>query len=188
MSTHCLDQIDLRVKLRPMSDVFISYARGTALTHARALRDMLVNPGRGVFFDEREIPYGGEIPQEIAEGLMAARVAVAFLDERYFMRPYCIHEFQVITASAIHESLGDDVQAGHLAVALLISNQRLALCIRSCSGLIVARALFHLRILQSANSSVCKNLCKSDAVSARALTNRTNCKIWDIYSGKLCEI
>lgn len=98
--------------------MFISYARGTALTHARALRDSLAQQGRGVFFDEREIPYGSKIPRDLAEGLIAARVAVVFLDELYLTRPYCIHEFQVITALASDKSLGDGAQAGHLVVAL----------------------------------------------------------------------
>jgi len=37
-------------------------------------------------------------------------------------------------------------------------------------------------------ASVCKNLCKNEPISARALTNRRNSRIQAIYLGKLCEI
>lgn len=98
-------------------DVFISYARGTARTEARALRDALDGRGRKVFLDEGEIPYGSEIPGDVAAGLVGSRVAVVFLDDRYLTRPFCIYELQVITALA--RSAGLDANGGtrHVVVA-----------------------------------------------------------------------
>jgi tetratricopeptide (TPR) repeat protein len=80
-------------------DVFISYARGSSQAAARRLRDDLQAVGLAVFLDEREIPFGAPFPGALASGLLDARVVVVFADERYFERPWCVHEFRVITAA-----------------------------------------------------------------------------------------
>jgi tetratricopeptide (TPR) repeat protein len=98
-------------------DVFISYARGTAQKNARSLREALVARGATVFLDEREIPYGSEFPQDIANALMSSRAAVVFLDERYVSRPFCIHELQIITGLARTVGAGEEA-TNHVVVAL----------------------------------------------------------------------
>lgn len=99
-------------------DVFISYAHATAQEPARLLRDNLSAAGIGVFLDEREIPYGSPFPRDIADGLLNSRLAVVFADESYFRRPWCIYEFQVITAPYRSADGPEDSGLDHVAIVL----------------------------------------------------------------------
>jgi hypothetical protein len=78
-------------------EVFISYARREHQAEARALRDALRSAGVGVFLDEAAIPYGAAFPAAIGGALLAARVAVVFAGQAYFRRPWCVHEFRLLS-------------------------------------------------------------------------------------------
>ena len=99
-------------------DVFISYAHATMQAATRQLRDELSKDGLKVFLDEREIPYGSPFPRDIADGLLGSRLAIVFADDTYFRRPWCVYEFQVITAPYRAAGEVDDKQLEHVAVAL----------------------------------------------------------------------
>jgi hypothetical protein len=73
--------------------VFISYARRTSLTAARALKAQL---GDLAFLDESEIATREQFAKVIANSLMEARIAVVFADDAYFDRPYCRWEWSLI--------------------------------------------------------------------------------------------
>lgn len=100
------------------TDVFISYARSSSLEHARKLRDVLAGDGVEVFLDERDVPFGNPFPRDIAEHLLASRVFVVFADETYFQRPWCVYEFQVVTAPyrAAADAAAEQLQ--HVVVTL----------------------------------------------------------------------
>jgi hypothetical protein len=99
-------------------DVFISYARATMQEAARQLRDKLSGSALKVFLDEREIPYGSPFPQDIADGLLDSRIVIVFIDETYFRRPWCVYEFQVITAPYRAAEDAHDKQLEHVMVVL----------------------------------------------------------------------
>jgi tetratricopeptide (TPR) repeat protein len=99
-------------------DVFISYAHATAQAAARQLRDELFKSGLKVFLDERQIPYGSAFPRDIATALLESRLAVVFADETYFLRPFCVYEFQVIVAPYRAAGDADDSLLDHVAVVL----------------------------------------------------------------------
>jgi tetratricopeptide (TPR) repeat protein len=72
--------------------VFISYARGTSLEHAKALQQAL---GSDVaFLDTSSIEVGERFPTALADALLGSRVVVAFADELYFTRWYCLWELR----------------------------------------------------------------------------------------------
>ncbi len=99
-------------------DVFISYAHATTQAATRQLRDELAKGGLQVFLDEREIPYGNPFPRDIADGLLDSRLIIVFADETYFRRPWCVYEFQVITAPYRAAREVEDKQLEHVAVVL----------------------------------------------------------------------
>jgi Flp pilus assembly protein TadD len=72
--------------------IFISYARRSAAPFAQALHAAL---GDRSFLDETEIADGAEIPKALLDGLLASNVFVAFVDDTYFTRRYCVQEFAV---------------------------------------------------------------------------------------------
>src|SRR5688572_15839634 len=105
-------------------DVFVSYARATARPAARALRDALVAQGHRVFLDEREIPPGSTFPEELADGLLGARVIVVLADETYFARPWCVYEYQVALApfrAGTDQAATPADALDHLVVALPVA-------------------------------------------------------------------
>ena len=105
-------------------DVFVSYARSTARPAARALRDALAAQGHRVFLDEREIPPGSTFPEEIADGLLGARVIAVLADETYFARPWCVYEYQVALApfrARAGQAAAPADELEHLAVALPVA-------------------------------------------------------------------
>ena len=73
--------------------IFISYARRTSLSEARALKKKL---GALAFLDESGIDTREQFAKVIAKGLMEARLAVVFADDTYFDRPYCRWEWSLI--------------------------------------------------------------------------------------------
>ena len=98
------------------ADVFISYARGSSLPHARALRDRLQSEGIDVFHDERSIDYGSSFPRDLAQALEDARLVVVLLDGTYFGRPWCAYEFDVLTSA--YRTEGQEASLDHVIVAL----------------------------------------------------------------------
>ena len=76
--------------------VFISYARKTSLTEARALKASLK---RRAFLDESEIETRERFTEVIAKAIMGARIAVVFADDTYFDRPYCRWEWNLIQSA-----------------------------------------------------------------------------------------
>lgn len=83
----------------PPAPVFISYARGASADAARRLQADLAAAGVDAFLDVREIPFGAAFPAALADGVLDARVALVLADERYFERPWCVHELSLITAA-----------------------------------------------------------------------------------------
>lgn len=81
-----------------VAEVFLSYARREHQAQARALRDALVAAGVTVFLDEQDIADGAVFPAAIGAALMDARVAVVFAGVAYFLRPWCVHEFRLLTS------------------------------------------------------------------------------------------
>jgi tetratricopeptide (TPR) repeat protein len=98
------------------ADVFISYARGGSLSQARGLRDRLHAAGIQTFHDERDIEHGSSFPADLARALEDARVVVVLLDATYFDRPWCVFEFEVLTAA--YRSAGLETALDHVIVAL----------------------------------------------------------------------
>lgn len=80
------------------AEVFLSYARREHRAEARALHDALAAAGVTVFLDEQDIADGAAFPAAIGAALMAARVAVVFAGSAYFQRPWCVHEFRLLTS------------------------------------------------------------------------------------------
>lgn len=99
-------------------DVFISYAHATMQAATRQLRDELTRGDLEVFLDEREIPYGNPFPRDIADGLLDSRLIIVFADEIYFQRPWCVYEYQVITAPYRAAREAKNEQLEHVAVVL----------------------------------------------------------------------
>lgn len=96
-------------------DIFLSYARATASEPARALRDALLARGASVFLDEREIADGAAFPAALAEAVLDARAVVVFVDPTYLSRPWCVHEWRLLTAAY---RLGDGAALQSVVVAL----------------------------------------------------------------------
>jgi len=73
--------------------VFISYARTTSRQHAEALHHEL---GELSFLDTSDIEAGEQFPERLVDALLDAKVAVIFIDERYFQRWYCRKELETV--------------------------------------------------------------------------------------------
>ncbi len=72
--------------------VFISYARRTSRNNAEALHFELGRRAVAAFLDTSDIEAGVTFPSVIADAVLGARVFVAFADEAYFRRWYCLRE------------------------------------------------------------------------------------------------
>ncbi|HZH77892.1 MAG TPA: toll/interleukin-1 receptor domain-containing protein [Archangium sp.] len=72
--------------------LFISYARGSAETSARALHAALGE--ELAFLDSRGLEPGDPIPEDLLDALLGSRAVVLFLDERYLQRWYCLWELR----------------------------------------------------------------------------------------------
>src|SRR5262245_11222218 len=81
-------------------DVFISYARSSAGEAARRAHAALEAAGFRTFLDARDIPLDAEFPREIADALLDSRLFLAFLDDDYFRKQWCLYEFQAALAPA----------------------------------------------------------------------------------------
>ena len=78
------------------SAVFLSYVRSTAASAARALNQSL---GEDVcFLDTDDIAAGEVFPERLTDAILGAQVFVAFLDETYFQRWYCLREWLLARA------------------------------------------------------------------------------------------
>jgi tetratricopeptide (TPR) repeat protein len=76
--------------------VFISYARKTSAAPAKALRDAL--GADTCFLDTEDIELGDSFPKRLTDALLSARVVVAFVDQAYFQRWYCLREWLLARA------------------------------------------------------------------------------------------
>ena len=86
--------------MRQQWDVFISYSRSSAGEAARRAHIALEAAGFRTFLDARDIPLDAEFPREIADALLDSRLFLAFLDEDYFQKRWCLYEFQAALAPA----------------------------------------------------------------------------------------
>jgi tetratricopeptide (TPR) repeat protein len=77
------------------ASVFISYVRRSSAHHAEAVHRLLQGLDVPVFLDTLQPASGEGIPEQVLEGLLAARVAVVFLERDYFTRRYCEEEWTV---------------------------------------------------------------------------------------------
>ncbi|MEM7307907.1 MAG: tetratricopeptide repeat protein, partial [Planctomycetota bacterium] len=105
----------------PSKPVFVSYARSTSADAARALVRELGE--ESCFLDERDLDELCEFPRELTGALLAARVVVVLVDERYFRRWYCVREWMLAVAPWRQTLRGaevpdDELALGHLVVAL----------------------------------------------------------------------
>jgi hypothetical protein len=75
-------------------DVFISYSRHASSAAAVALRDRLAERGITGFLDVSNLDVGEEFPQELADGILDARIVVLVLSNTYFERWYCLRELR----------------------------------------------------------------------------------------------
>jgi hypothetical protein len=73
--------------------VFISYAREAAAAPARRLHEALGE--ELAFLDSRALEYGRQFPEELLDALLASRIVVLFVDDRYLQRAYCLWELYV---------------------------------------------------------------------------------------------
>jgi hypothetical protein len=86
------------------SAVFLSYVRSTAASAARALNQSL---GQDVcFLDTDDIAAGEVFPERLTDAILGAQVFVAFLDETYFQRWYCLREWLLARAPSTRSSGG----------------------------------------------------------------------------------
>ncbi len=77
--------------------VFVSYARATSREPARAFRAAY---GVGeCFLDEEDLELRSDFPRELTNALLDARVFVAFVDDAYLQRWYCIREWRLARAA-----------------------------------------------------------------------------------------
>jgi hypothetical protein len=98
--------------------VFLSYARRTAGSAARAVHEEL---GKEIcFIDTEDIEVADRFPQRLSEALLSARLVVAFVDRVYFKRWHCLREWMLTLApwrSAIESGRGNpDSALAHLVI------------------------------------------------------------------------
>lgn len=101
--------------------VFVSYARSTNASTARALRDALGS--ETVFLDEQDIGALERFPTTLTEALLASHVVVVLADPTYFERWYCLREWMLARAPWLAARRTDDDalrrrSVEHLIVAL----------------------------------------------------------------------
>src|SRR5256885_8402557 len=65
------------------------------MAQAEALHQVLGAAGVRAFLDIRQTASGEGIPEQVLDGLLAARVVVVFLEREYFTRRYCEEEWTV---------------------------------------------------------------------------------------------
>ncbi len=78
--------------------VFISYARKTSRDAAVALHRALGRFDVSAFLDTSDIEAGEHFPKALLDALLSAKVVVAFVDETYFKRWYCLRELRTALA------------------------------------------------------------------------------------------
>lgn len=87
-------------------DVFISYARSTHRAWAEELYEALGGESGSAFLDTEFIEGGDRFPEKLADALLDARVVVAFVDEAYFRRWYCLWEMRTALAPFLALPIG----------------------------------------------------------------------------------
>jgi tetratricopeptide (TPR) repeat protein len=104
--------------------VFISYARTTSASQAKALHRELGGDDGLAFLDTSDIETLQKFPAEISDALLAAKVVVVFADETYFTRWYCLREFDLALtpfqklARSGADSSAKQAALSHIVVAL----------------------------------------------------------------------
>ena len=78
--------------------VFISYARGSTQTEAKALHHALGGQDGLAFLDTTDIQPGATFPRELVEAVLGARCIVVFADATYFQRRFCLMEWELALA------------------------------------------------------------------------------------------
>ncbi|WP_163992795.1 tetratricopeptide repeat protein [Pyxidicoccus caerfyrddinensis] len=101
--------------------VFISYARETSRADAEALQRAL-GPDLA-FLDSTGVQHGQRFPTVLVEALLGSRMVVAFLDEAYLTRWYCLWELR----AALSPFLGLPAEASEKDRAQALSCLVLAL-------------------------------------------------------------
>ncbi len=102
-----------------MTDFFISYARSSSAEEAKALCKHLIERGHSVFLDETEIPFGSIFPEYLANGITQSKVIVVFATELYFLKPWCVLEFQTALApyrERIRKGIDASSQLNHIMI------------------------------------------------------------------------
>lgn len=88
--------------------VFISYARTSNASHARALS---VSLGDLAFLDAAGIDDGDQFPDRLLKSILEARIVVIFATKAYAARRFCRLEMRLALA-------GGDDRASHIVVAV----------------------------------------------------------------------
>jgi tetratricopeptide (TPR) repeat protein len=100
--------------------VFLSYARQTSGRDALALHEALGNAL--CFVDVEDLETADRFPERLSEALLGAKLFVAFVDQVYFRRWYCLREWMLALApwrSAVESGhKNPDAALAHLVVVL----------------------------------------------------------------------
>src|SRR5215471_9331911 len=100
--------------------VFLSYARQTSKREALALHETLGNAL--CFVDIEDIEVADRFPERLSQALVGAKLVVAFVDQVYFRRWYCLREWMLALApwraavEAGHRN--SDAALAHLVIVL----------------------------------------------------------------------
>jgi len=98
-----------------MHSVFISYARRTSASAARALHAAL---GNEAFFDQDDIEPGERFPARIVDALLMSKVVVVFPDQAYFDRMHCRWELKTALEPFNRSAAAGSERVSHLIVVL----------------------------------------------------------------------
>jgi tetratricopeptide (TPR) repeat protein len=99
--------------------VFISYARSSSASCARAVRSALEETETPVFLDENDISLGDRFTEVLVDALLGARVIVMLLDQTYLTRWYCVWERQAALEPFRHQ---DTIATTTLAVVVALGD------------------------------------------------------------------
>ncbi len=122
--------------------VFISYSRSTSREYAEALQQALGS--EVAFLDTSSVDLGEQFPSALVDALLNARVIVAFCDEVYFTRWYCLWELR----TALSPFLGIPPDASEADKALALAPIVLALPPESAPAVSLGRLPPRLQSLQ----------------------------------------
>src|ERR1700751_3802525 len=96
------------VMAMPQAEVFISWTRasGSSEAQVRRLESALRPRGVGVWLDATAISPFESIPEKIRQGLMEARVLIAWYSREYLTRRACREELTLALLAAEREGEG----------------------------------------------------------------------------------